>query len=336
MPSASPASLGQVKQSGPQLERTPHSQPLRSSRRVLRLDDLIPEWPHHEILNIGVLPQMLVDLSEDYGLTSLCKSRHCFPLLKPAAAHTISSLPLGDDSATPDAFQIIVDGSYHADSEASAWALCILGLVNTEWQWFGFLSDALPPQLASGPSGKASAHVAEQWALLHAVAFAVSHVHTYIHRLRLHFCSWPGGGPLQQSTTFAFAVRLHQLAARLSHSAGSSIFASYPFPSRPRRQRVCGKAAATTTCCRSPLSINFSLSYGTRVTLNGFGALFPPEAPCRLSQSMGDLRRLQPPHRLLAPPHWISCHHPANHVQLRHFDSGMQDSVHITLSVYVH
>ena len=64
---------------------------------------------------------------------------------------------------------------FSENTHASAWAFCVIGLVDSEWQWFGFLSDSLPAQLATGASGKISAHVTEQWALLHAIAFAASH-----------------------------------------------------------------------------------------------------------------------------------------------------------------
>ena len=248
-------SLGQAEQTGPLMDHAPHSQPMFSSRCRLRLDDLIPARSPREILDIGVLPQMLVDLSEDYGLSSLCKSRHCFPLLKPAAARIITSLPLGDDSAMPEAFQIFVDGSYHADTEASAWALCILGLVNAEWQWFGFLSDALPPQLATGTSGKASAHVAEQWALLHAVAFAVSHGSpTYIGydcisaagQAEARFSSHPLSrlqcaciSLLHICHTRQIPVHLHHIHSHQGHAGNEFVDAA-------------AKAAATISGCRSP------------------------------------------------------------------------------------
>ena len=154
-----------------------NGQSFRSSNvaTCLSLADLIPPPTDRHVLSIGVVAQMPGDLSEDYRLSSLCTDWWPYIPLKKPVAHTLATFPQGAATSAPEAFQLFVDGAFFSESNAAAWAVCVFGLVEQQWHWFGCLSDWLPPSLATGPSGKTSAHVAEQWAILHAIAFTAAH-----------------------------------------------------------------------------------------------------------------------------------------------------------------
>ena len=146
-----------------------------STKPTLRLEELLPTKQSQGVLDIGVVSHMLVDLGEDYHLKALQRNWSLVKPLPRKVASLIASFPCGSPDTVPDAFQIFVDGSFQPDPPTSAWALCVFGLVGLHWHWLGFLSDRIPTSLATGPTGKQCAHVAEQWAVLHALAFAVTH-----------------------------------------------------------------------------------------------------------------------------------------------------------------
>ena len=131
-------------------------------RKVLCLDELVPVC---EVLNVQVVPSMLDDLAADFTLHSSERNWQTIPGLTHATRHLLQHCPLGADSDLPVAFQLFVDGSFNPLDNTASWVFCAFGLVDEQWRWFGFLS--------FGASGKASAHVAEQWALLHALAFVL-------------------------------------------------------------------------------------------------------------------------------------------------------------------
>ena len=225
------------------------------SRTSLCLDDLVPATTPRNLVNIGVVPQMFEDLGEDYQLQALCKEWHLLRKLKSTVATVLRTFPMGDSSAKPTAFQLFVDGSFHQGTAAAAWAVCVFGLVDLTWQWFGFLSDILPPALAVGPSGKVSAHIAEQWALLHAFAFAATHrTATFIG----FDCTSAGGQavgihgsrPLSRlqcaCISLLYACRSRHTPVQLHHTKSHQGHAGNEFVD------TAAKAAASTNGFRSP------------------------------------------------------------------------------------
>ena len=120
------------------------------------------------LLCTGLDPHMRRSLFAGFHPLKLCQQVALLGTLHPATAVALQACPvwLGE---TPRAVRIYSDGSYCQNTRLASWALCLLVLVDSGWQFAGFACDVLqqPGHKHYLGNNHTSAHIAELAAMAH-------------------------------------------------------------------------------------------------------------------------------------------------------------------------
>ena len=149
--------------------------------QVLSLEHSVPRpaaAPDGPSIRTGVSAEMFDFIFRPFSWDVLCQDWECVPHLQPAARQFLQGLRRLQPHQRPTALQIYVDGSFElaATGEVrSGWSLCILGLVEGEWMWVGFMAAPTGPGNAHSLSVAVhSAFETELSALVFALAWCVA------------------------------------------------------------------------------------------------------------------------------------------------------------------
>ena len=154
-----PATTGQQNDDAPQ-KRQLLLEPLLESGRVCS-----------GCFTVGARLEHLIDLLLPFDLKSLSRNLDQVDL-HPATCEALSCMQSWDGQLEVSRLRVYVDGSFEEVTDRAGWAVVVLGLTDTGWQWLGYMSEHLHEPGHDRHSGhtRKSAHAAEMVAMLHALS----------------------------------------------------------------------------------------------------------------------------------------------------------------------
>ena len=124
------------------------ARPQSGVKQTLELHSLLPDHDSHKEAQLcfATPSDNLRHALAPFHLDHLCREALPVSHLHPAAAEMLARLPPRNDELAVEAIMLFVDGSF--EQAVSTWAVAVLVCQHGQWNWAGYLADAVPSALS--------------------------------------------------------------------------------------------------------------------------------------------------------------------------------------------